>query len=93
MEYKTFKNLGKGFPILIRFKLIRVHFVFDVKFDLRRKARLVSGGHLIDHPKYLTYSGVVSLRAVRMQLLIAELNSVTTWTTDVVNAYLKTETK
>ncbi len=78
MEYKTFKNLGLKAFIPIGFKLIRVHFVFDVKFYLRRKARLVAGGHLTDPPKDLTYSGVVSLKAGRIQLLIAELNGLTT---------------
>ncbi len=93
MEYKTFRNLGLKASIPIGFKLIRFHFVFDVKFNPRRKARLVAGGHLTDPPKDSTYSGVVSLCAVRMQLLIAELNGLTTWTADVGNAYLKAETK
>ncbi len=48
---------------------------------------------MTDPPKDSTYSGVVSLRAVRMQLLIAELNGLTTWTADVGNVYLEAETK
>ena len=93
MEYKTFKNLGKEVPIPVGFKMIRVNFVFDVKFDLRRKVRLVAGGHLTDPPKESTDSGFVSLRAIRVQLLIAELNFLTTWTSNVGSAYLETETK
>ena len=45
-EYRTFKDHGKNKPAPKEHKRINVHFVFDIKFDLRRKARLVAGGHL-----------------------------------------------
>ncbi len=51
MEYKKFKNLRKGVPIPVIFKIIRVHLVFDMKFGLRRKAMLVAGGNLTGPPK------------------------------------------
>jgi hypothetical protein len=40
----TFIDHGK-IPYLEGYKNIIVHFVFDVKHDLRHKARLVAGGH------------------------------------------------
>jgi hypothetical protein len=40
--------------------------VFDVKFDGRRKARLVAGGNHTEPTKEDIYSGVVSIEAVRM---------------------------
>ena len=41
--------------------------IFDVKKeDLRRKARLVAGGHVIDSTMYESYSSVVQTRTVRM---------------------------
>ena len=58
-DYKTFNDLGKGVMAPTGYKRIRVHMVFDVKFDLRRKARLVAGGHMTDPPKDSTYFGVV----------------------------------
>jgi hypothetical protein len=48
-------------PYLEGYKNIIVHFVFDVKHDLRHKARLVAGGHLTDPSTDGTYSGVVNL--------------------------------
>jgi len=40
------------------------HLVFEVKFDLQRKARYVAGGHLTDTPSAMTYSSVVSRESV-----------------------------
>ena len=55
-------------------KKIHVHFVFDVKYDSRHKARLVADGNLNDVPLSSVYSGVVSLKGIRLVLFIAELN-------------------
>ena len=74
-------------------KKILSHFVFDVKHDGRHKARLVANGHLTDVPLSSTYSGVVSLRGIRLILFIAELNGLESWRTDIGNAYLKAFTK
>ena len=50
---------------------MRVHFVFDVKHCKKFKARLVADGHLTKEPTETIYSGVVSLRNLRL----AELNN------------------
>ena len=53
---------------------IPYHIIFDVRFDLTRKARLVAGGHKHrDVPSYETYSSVVSRDSVRIILTIAAL--------------------
>ena len=39
------------------------------------------------------YSGVVSLMGVRMVTLLAELNDMELWSTDIGNAYLESYTK
>ncbi len=72
---------------------LRVHFVFDVKHDGRRKARLVADGHLTAVPDESVYSGVVSLRGFRLVAFLAELNNLEFWATDVSNAYLEAFTK
>ena len=92
-EYKTFINLGKDKPAPPGFKRIRVHFVFDVKHDARHKARLVAGGHLTDEPTESIYSGVVSLRSLRLAIFAGELNGLSVWGADVGNAYLESYTK
>ena len=41
----AFQLLEHNEPIPVASKLISYHFIFDVKFDLTRKARCVAGGH------------------------------------------------
>ena len=50
-----------------------------VKHDERYKSRLVAGGHLTDTPVESVYSGVVSLRGVRLVIFLAELNGLKVW--------------
>jgi hypothetical protein len=74
------------------FKKIRVHLVYAVKHDGRHKARLVADGHLTEIPVDSVYSGVVSLRGLRLILFLSELNDMETWATDIGNAYLEAVT-
>ena len=87
-EYKTFRILEDHEYTPTGYKRIPYHFVFDVKIDGRRKARLVAGGHRTDPPKEDTYSGVVSLEGVRIGFLLAHMNKLMVCTGDVGNAFL-----
>ena len=50
-------------------------YVFDVKFDGRRKARMVASGHRTpDVPAEEVYSGVVSMDTIRIAFVLANLN-------------------
>ncbi len=92
-EYKTFIDKGKGADAPLGYKKIRCHMVYDVKHDGRHKSRLVAGGHLTDPNKESVYSGVVSLRGIRLVTFLAELNNLELWGADVGNAYLEAKTK
>ena len=100
-DYNTFQDNGKAIfgsngHILnapAGHKKIRVHFVYAVKHDGRHKARLVAGGHLTDIPLDSVYSGVVSLRSLRLVIFLAELNGLQIWQGDIGNAYLEAMTK
>jgi Reverse transcriptase (RNA-dependent DNA polymerase) len=92
-DYGTFKDIGLGTKVPDGFKLIRCHFVFDVKHDGRHKARYVAGGHMTDPPLDSVYSGVVTLRSLRLLIFLAELNGFSLWAGDVGNAYLEALTK
>ena len=82
LEYKVVKKLDK--PILDKHKKvknpprqyhrIKVHLVFAVKFDGRHKASLVADGHLNPEPIENIYSGVVSLRNLRLVIFLGTLN-------------------
>ena len=59
-DYETFEVIPKGEKTPKRHKRILGFFVFDVKHDIRRKARFVVGGHVTIAPKEDNYSEVTS---------------------------------
>jgi hypothetical protein len=91
-DYKTFRLPDPG-EDLENFAKIPYHFVFDVKFDGRRKARLVAGGNHTQPSKEDIYSGVVGIESIRMGFLIAELNELEVCAADIGNAFLYGKTR
>ena len=89
----AFKFLDDGSKLPLGFKKITCHLIFDVKFDLTRKARYVGGGHLTKVSPSLSYSSVVSRDSVRIMFLIAALNDLDIKMCDIGNAYLNAETR
>ena len=53
---------------------------------------MVADGHLTDDPAEDVYSGVVSLRSLRLTIFLAELNDLELWGADIGNAYLEAKT-
>jgi hypothetical protein len=51
----TFKFLDENERVLPGHKCINSHLIFDVKMDLSRKARYVSGGHMMNPPSELMF--------------------------------------
>ena len=95
IDYSVFKDLGpKEVAKLPQgYKIIRANTIFDVKHDLRRKARFVAMGNMTEPPKESVYSSVVSVRSLRIIMLIAELNGMGLYACDIGNAYLEAKTK
>ena len=91
-DYKTFRSLAKG-EDLSTFTKIPYHIVFDVKFDLRRKARLVAGGNHTTPPKEDIYSGVVGMDTIRLGFQIAAMNDLMVCAADIGNAFLYGKTR
>ena len=75
------------------YQKIRVHLIFAVKHDGRHKARLVAAGHLTPDPIESIYSGVVSIRSLRLVIFLAKLNNLEVWGDDICNAYFEAKTK
>jgi hypothetical protein len=91
LQFKTFRILAKGITTFEKMKdytYVPLHFVFDVKFDLRRKARCVAGGNFTDPPDSDVFSGVVSIDNVRLGLFAAVHNDLRMCAADVGNAFL-----
>ena len=92
-KYKCFQPYGhasKGRPK--GYRLIRVFFVYDIKHDLRHRARLVAGGHMTP-VESSSYSSVISLKSMRMAILYGELNGLKCMAGDIGSAYLEAYTQ
>ena len=97
LDYKVFKRWDKAFLDKHKkvmnspkgYHRIIVHLVLAVKFDGRHKARLVAEGHLTPESIENIYSGVTSLRNLRLVICLGKLNNLNIWGADIVNAYLE----
>ena len=92
---KEMTNVAVAFHILehgenesVGYEHITCNLIFDVKMDLRQKARFVAGGHTTNPPVESTYAGVVSRESVRIALTIAALNDLDIFAADIQNSYL-----
>jgi hypothetical protein len=92
-DYETFRVLENHEHMPPGYKRIPYHCIYDVKFDGRRKCRLVAGGHRTDPPKEDIYSGVVSMEAVRLGFILARMNGLQVCAGDVGNAFLYGKTR
>jgi len=76
------------------FQYAPLQMIFDVKQeDLRHKARLVSGGHVVESSMWESYSSVVQQRTIRMLETIALNEGLSFITGDIGNAFVQADTK
>jgi hypothetical protein len=80
------KLIDKGY------QFIKLMMVYDVKHDGQYHAWLVAAGNMTK-PSCDAYSSVVSLRMLRLALLLGELNRLKMMVGDVTSAYLMALTK
>ena len=76
-----------------RYQKIRVHLIFAVKYDGRHKASLIADGHLTPEPVESSYSGIVSLRNLKLVIFLGKLNNLEIWGANIGNAYLEAPTE
>ena len=93
-KFNTFIILEDHEKIPEGYKQIPYHMIFDAKFDGRRKARLVAGGHRAPEvPKEEIYSGVVSMDTIRTAFVLASMNNLDVCAADVSTAFLYGKTR
>ena len=91
-EHGSFINHGIGKTAPQDYTIIKTHLIYEIKHDGRHKSRYVVDGHLADIPIDSIYSGLVSLRDLRIMLFLAKLNTIDIWATDIGNTYLEAKT-
>ena len=87
---KTFKIMTKSEKTRLRddYQIAPLRCIFDVKQDLRRKARLIIGGHVIDSTGHDLYASNMKTISARVLMLLASANKLDVLTGDISNAYL-----
>ena len=70
-----------------------VHLIYAVKYDGRHKVGLVADGHLTPEPVESIYSGVISLRNLKLGIFLGKPNNLESWGADIGNAYLEAPTE
>ena len=80
-SHHTFGNEYQYAPLRI---------IFDIKKeDLRRKARLVTGGHVISSSMFESYSPIVQTRSLRLLQTIALKHNLKLVVADIGNAFVQ----
>ena len=75
------------------YQCTKLHCVFAIKHNLRRKSRLVEGGYLVDVPTDLQiYSSQVKPIIVKLVVLISDKVGLKQLCGDVSNSYVKADT-
>jgi len=92
-DHKTlsFLNLVEASPT--RYQFVPLRMIFTVKQDLRFKARLVIGGHVIDSSEHSSYSSVVKMTSVKLLNVVAKAKDLECLDGEVENVYLNARTK
>ena len=75
---------------MVSYQEMYFHVIFDVKLEenVRRKVRLVAGGHKTNDPPIMCCVSTVHREPVRISLLDAELNGLNVLSCDIQNACL-----
>ena len=96
-EVDLLLNVFECFKVVTGFKTeitdeyqnIPLLWTFAVKFDGRRRARLVAGGHVTTKPVNDYYSGVVELETIRIAFVAAVLMKLHVVAADIASAYIQ----
>ena len=93
-EYSCFQILDRGEKPPPDYQYIPLLWTFSVKFDGRKRARCVAGGHMlpkIDEEE--STSTMVALDTIKLAFLAAELMGLKCLAADITLAYLQAQTR
>lgn len=82
-----FEFKDEGYDPGVGWQETTLHMVFDIKHDLRRKSRLVAGGHLVDLIDTPVYSSTVKSISVQLLHVIAHKANLKQLCGDIGNAF------
>ncbi len=86
--FGIFKVHPKGVSPPSGYKSIQNYLVFDIKFDIRRKEGIFTGGHITDPQFESCYCSVDNIDSVRLDLFLGFLNNTKVCDTDCRYTFL-----
>ena len=92
INHGCFEFMPKDFKPPTDYQYCRLHFVYEVKNDLRQKSRLVCDGSRVDAKGLSTRATVVKGISVRLLDLIAHSQDLRVLCGDIGNAFIQAET-
>jgi len=92
VTYQAFRTLARGEPPPSHYQKAPLLVVFDIKSNLRRKTRIVVGGHKVDSANFDSYAPVASLKSFRIISTLAHKKHFDVLPSDVETAYLNATT-
>jgi len=90
--YSCFNILGEEEEVPKEYNQITLLWTFAVKYDGRKRARCVAGGHMTPDLEEDLYSGVVDLEVVRLAFVAATLQDLRVIAADIGSAYIQAYT-
>ena len=92
-QARCFKYYPPTYKVPQGYQYAPLRLIFDVKQEnLRRKARLVAGGHVVNSNMYESYSSVIQTRTIRLLQTIAVNQGLKMITGDISNAFVQAPT-
>jgi hypothetical protein len=92
-EFQCFDIYPKNTKPPEGYQYIKLLWTFDVKFDGRKRARLVAGGHMTEKmDSEEVSSSMVSLETIRLAFLAAQAQNLQCLSGDVTSAYIQAHT-
>ena len=92
IEHNCFTFKTPNYKPSPEYQYCRLHFVYDIKQDLRYKARLVVDGSRVDPRGMSTRATVVKTISVRILDLIADAQGLKVLCGDIGNAFIQAKT-
>ena len=75
------------------YQLLPLRIIFGVKVDLRRKSRLVIGGHPVNSSGHEVYARTMKLVSYRILLTVSAANKIEVMMGEIGNVYLNASTE
>ena len=88
MDLECFEFKSKGYRPGPGWQPTTLHIIYDVKQDLRHKARLVAGGHLVNILDHAVYASTVKNISVMLLHVIAHKTGLDQLCGDITNAFV-----